>query len=72
MVKKKKKKGPTDEQLFGDTDHIFGDVPEAKPKAVKTKKKKKKPSGEGAVEGDSATAAGGGELCVCVQCVIPL
>ena len=61
--KKKKKavaKGRTDEELFGNTDDIFGDLPEAKPKSPKVKKKKKKvesaavapPTGEG--EGETA------------------
>ena len=55
VVKKKKKnvnKGPTDEQLFGNTDDIFGDIPEAKPKSPKTKKKKKA-TGETATESET-------------------
>lgn len=41
--KSKKPKGRTDEDLFGNTDDIFGDLPAAaKTKSPKTKKKKKK------------------------------
>ena len=60
VAKKKKKtanKGPTDEQLFGNTDDIFGGIPEAKQKTPKTKKKKKA-SGEAAVVGDSHADTG--------------
>ena len=39
--KKTKSKGRPDEDLFGNTDDIFGDIPESKPKVSKTKKKKK-------------------------------
>lgn len=38
---KKKTVGRPDEDLFGDTNDIFGDIPESKPKAAKAKKKKK-------------------------------
>ena len=38
---KKKTKGRPDEDLFGNTDDIFGDIPASKPKVTKTKKKKK-------------------------------
>ena len=34
-----KHKGRTDEELFGNTNDIFGDIPAAKPKATKKKKK---------------------------------
>ena len=49
---KKKTKGRTDDELFGNTDDIFGDIPASTGKSPKTKKKKKKttaaaPSGEG-------------------------
>ena len=47
---KKKPKGRTDEELFGNTDDIFGDIPPSTGKSPKTKKKKKKTaaaSGEG-------------------------
>ena len=60
VVKKKKKsanKGPTDEQLFGNTDDIFGGISEAKPKTPKSKKKKKT-SGETAVDGNTAPDTG--------------
>ena len=78
-MKKKKKtvnKGPTDDQLFGNTDDIFGNVPEAKPKSTKIKKKKKK-SGQsvGEATGDDATPVTASEIsvsyvcvCVCVCC----
>lgn len=38
--KKAKAKGRSDEDLFGNTDDIFGDIP-TKPKTAKGKKKKK-------------------------------
>jgi hypothetical protein len=61
VAKKKKKKsankGPTDEQLFGNTDDIFGGIPEAKQTTPKTKKKKKA-SGEAAVVGDTHADTG--------------
>ena len=49
--KSKKAKGRPDEDLFGNTDDIFGDIPAAKPKSPKPKKKKKK------VEQSAATAS---------------
>ena len=65
VKKKKKAKGPTDEQLFGNTDDVFGGVPEGKPKATKTKKKKKS-SGEAVREGEGGAATGEHYVCVCV------
>ena len=69
-VKKKKKavnKGPTDEQLFGNTDDIFGDIPEGKPKSPKVKKKKKKmETAAVSTEDGDAETAGEGSVCVCV------
>ena len=47
---KKKTKGRTDEELFGNTDDIFGDIPATTGKSPKAKKKKKK----------TAAASGGG------------
>ena len=51
VEKKKKKatkkvtKGRTDEEIFGNTDDIFGDVPDAQPKKTTKKKKKKTAAG---------------------------
>jgi hypothetical protein len=61
VVKKKVvNKGPTDEQLFGNTDDIFGDVPEGTQKSPKVKKKKKKKTEAVSVGADGAvdTATG--------------
>ena len=38
----KKTKGRTDDELLGNTDDIFGDIPASTGKSPKTKKKKKK------------------------------
>lgn len=40
-VKPIKQKGKGDEDLFGNTDDIFGDIPASKPKAAGKKGKKK-------------------------------
>lgn len=60
-------KGRTDDELFGNTDDVFGDIPAAKPKAGKKKKKitsaaagKAKEDVDGAVvTGDSSAGATG-------------
>ena len=41
----KKAKGRADEDLFGNTDDIFGDLPASKPKGVTKGKKSKKKTG---------------------------
>ena len=61
---KKKTKGRTDDELFGNTDDIFGDIPAPTGKSPKTKKKKKKttaaaPSGEGGGAGGASEAPDG-------------
>ena len=54
--KSKKSKGRSDEDLFGNTDDIFGDLPAAaKPKSPKTKKKKKKVEQSTTVSATKAT-----------------
>ena len=50
--KKAKPKGRTDEELFGNTDDIFGGIP-SKPKQAKAKKTKKKAKGD---SGEAAAA----------------
>ena len=57
-AKKAKPKGRTDEELFGNTDDIFGGIP-SKPKAAKAKKTKKKAKTEA---GEGATAAVGDQI----------
>ncbi len=49
-VKPIKQKGKGDEDLFGNTDDIFGDIPASKPKAAGTKGKKGKKKAKGAVK----------------------
>ena len=54
--KRSKPKNRTDEELFGNTDDIFGDVPskQKQPKSKKTKKKLK-PDSEGAEPGEKTS-----------------
>ena len=62
---KKKTKGRTDDELFGNTDDIFGDIPASTGKSPKTKKKKKKTaaaSGEGGGAGGGASEPTDGHL----------
>ena len=59
-----KHKERTDEELFGNTNDIFGDIPSAKPKATKKKKKKKAASaadGKGKEDVDGAATTGAAE-----------
>ena len=51
---KKKTKGRTDDELFGNTDDIFGDIPASTGKSPKTKKKKKKTAAASSGEGGGA------------------
>ena len=59
----KKAKGRPDEDLFGNTDDIFGAVPDEQPISAKPKKKKKKVEATGGDVGgatpDKGTEAGG-------------
>ena len=63
---KKKTKGRTDDELFGNTDDIFGDIPASTGKSPKTKKKKKKTA---AISGEGGGAAGGASEATDGECV---
>lgn len=62
MVKKHKER--TDEELFGNTDDIFGDLP-ANPKSPKPKKKKKASEAAGTSRGGGEGTGGGGSESEC-------
>lgn len=64
---KTKKKGRTDDELFGNTDDIFGDIP-VKAKSPKVKRGKKKGvTKSGGASGDTGQDEGEGELLTCVM-----
>ena len=77
--KKKKAKGRPDEDLFGNTDDIFGDIPAPKPKAPKGKKKKKQTTKTSSVKPEPEESKGGGEgdepptegtCTICMKCCL--
>lgn len=54
-------KGRSDEDLFGNTDDIFGETPDQS-KAAKPKKKKKKADAAGGDDGAAPVAGGNGAV----------